>query len=102
MDRGQRTVVAGIHRLQHIECFRTTTFPNDDPIGSHSERVSNKIPNRVFTGAFNVGFFGFQFDDVLFIELQFRRILDGDNAFLIRNEITQTIQQRRFSGSRSA
>ncbi len=45
MRRGQRTFMAGIHGLQHIERFTAAAFADDDAIGTHAQRIAYQIAN---------------------------------------------------------
>src|SRR5207245_3659253 len=42
MKRRHRTVVAGVHRLQHVERFAATTLTDHDALGAHTERVDDE------------------------------------------------------------
>ncbi len=102
VDRGERAIVAGVHRLQHVEGFGPAAFADDDPIGPHAEGIFHEVADRVFAGPFDVGGLRFQPHDVLFGELQLGRVFDRDDPLLIGNEIAEAIEQRRFAGARAA
>ena len=40
VDRAHRAVMAGVHRLQHVERFRPAHLADDDAIGPHAQRVA--------------------------------------------------------------
>ena len=39
VDRGHRSLVAGIHGLEHVERFFAADLTDDDAIGTHTEAV---------------------------------------------------------------
>ena len=39
MNRGHGTIVAGVHRLQHVESFLAPYFANNNPVRSHPQAV---------------------------------------------------------------
>ena len=45
---------------------------------------------------------GFQPHHVRLLQLQFGRVFDGDDAFVVRDVAGQSIQQRRLTGAGSA
>ena len=67
MACGQRTIVTGVHRLEHIERFSTTTFADDDPVGTHTQAVSHEVGRRNSAFAFDVCRACFQADHVVLL-----------------------------------
>src|SRR3989441_13281194 len=51
----QRAVVAGVHRLQHVEGFAAATLANDDAVRAHAERVLDQVALHDLTLALDVG-----------------------------------------------
>ena len=45
---------------------------------------------------------GFQPDDVVLLQLQFGGVLDGDDAFVVRDEARQRVEQRRLAATGAA
>ena len=43
VDGGNRAVMAGRHRLQHVEDFGAAHLADDDPIGAHPQRVAHQL-----------------------------------------------------------
>ena len=43
VDRGHRAVVAGVHRLQHVDDLLAAGLADDDPVGPHPERVPQAV-----------------------------------------------------------
>ena len=102
VDRGQRSFVARVHGLQHVEGFFATHLANHDAVGTHTQTVDDQLPLANRALAFDVGRTRFQTDDVFLLELQFGRVFDGDDALGVRNVSGQHVQQSRFSGAGSA
>jgi hypothetical protein len=73
--------MAGVHGLEHIQSLSGAHLPQNDAIRPHPQGVLYQIPLRDFTHAFQVGRTRFQADDMFLLQLQFRRIFDGDDAF---------------------
>jgi hypothetical protein len=38
--------VAGVHRLQHVHRLGAADLADDDPVGSHTQRVAHQLANR--------------------------------------------------------
>ena len=60
MHGGERTRVAGNHRLDQIERFAAADFADHDPIGSHSQRVNKQVPNRYTARPIGLGWLSFE------------------------------------------
>ena len=43
VDGRQRPVVAGVHRLQHVERLGAADLADDDPVGAHAQRVAHEV-----------------------------------------------------------
>ena len=43
VDRRQAAVVAGVHRLQHVERFFAADLADDDAVGPHTQRVDHQL-----------------------------------------------------------
>jgi len=43
MDGRHRTVVSRVHRLQHIERLGATHLADDNPVGTHTQRVYDQL-----------------------------------------------------------
>src|ERR1019366_676436 len=71
VDRGQRTVVPGVHRLEHVECLATPHFPDDNAVRTHTESVDYQLPLMDRPFAFHVWWPAFQADYVPLLQLQF-------------------------------
>src|SRR5207302_2820473 len=54
MEGGHRTVVAGVHGLEHVERLSTTTLTYDDPLRAHTQRVDDQSLDRDLAFAVDV------------------------------------------------
>ena len=81
VDRGQRSVVTGVHRLQHVQRFLAADFADDDAVGTHTQAVDQQFALADGAVAFEVRRTGFQARHVRLLQLQFGRVFDGDDAF---------------------
>ena len=80
VHRGQRSLVAGVHGLQHVEGFLAAHLAHDDAVGAHTQAVDHQLPLAHRALAFDVGRPGFQAHHVLLLHLQFGRVFNGDDA----------------------
>jgi hypothetical protein len=76
VNRGQRSVVPGIHGLQHVKSFLATHFPDDDPVGAHPQAVDYELSRLNPSLAVRIGGTTFQPDNVSLLQLQFCRVFD--------------------------
>src|SRR5215813_6800510 len=102
MHRGDRTIMARVHRLQHVKCFRAAHLAYDDSVRTHAQGIPHQIALCHLPRAFEAGRPSFQTDHVRLLKLQLCRILDGDNAFTVINELAHGVQQRRLAGTGTA
>src|SRR5579871_5363760 len=102
VDGGHRAFVAGVHRLQHVEGFLAAALAEDDAVGPHAERVLDEFALANFALALDVRRPGFHAADMRLLQLQFRRVLDGDEALLFGNEGRQGVEHRRLAGAGAA
>ena len=102
MDRGQRSVVTGVHRLKHVERFLAANLTHDDAVGAHTQRIDHELPLTNGALAFDVGRARFEPGDVLLMELQLGGVLDRHDALARRDEAREHVQQRRLAGAGAA
>ncbi len=102
MQRRKRAIMSRVHRLQHVESLRPTAFPDDDAIWSHTERIDDQITDGDFPPALRVAWASLKPNDMgMLKEAQLRRILDGDNALIMRYDARQGVEQRGLPTSRA-
>jgi len=46
VQRRHRAIVAGVHRLEHVQGFTATALTDDDVIGPHTQTALDELPNR--------------------------------------------------------
>ena len=102
VQRSHRAVVAGVHRLQKVEGFRSAHLADDDPLRTHAQAVPDEVAHGDLALAFDVGRAGFQADDVRLLQLQLGRVLAGDDALVGVDVAGQAVQQRRLAGAGAA
>src|ERR1035438_7387089 len=102
VNRGQRSIMPRVHRLQHVESFLATHLADDYPVRPHTQGVDDQfaLPYRAFP--LHVRRTAFQANHVFLLQLEFGRIFDGDDAFGVAYVPAQYIQQRRLSGACTA
>ena len=99
MHRRQRTVVAGIHGLQHVERLFAAHLADDDAVGAHTQCVYDELPLSDGAFAFDVRRARLEPRDVLLVQLQFGRVFDRDDALAVADESGEHVQERRIAGA---
>ncbi len=95
----QRAVLAGRHRLEHVEGLARTTLADDDPVGSHVQAVAQQVADGDLAHALEVRRAGLELDDVRLVELQLGGILDRDDPLVLGDERRQHVEGRRLARS---
>jgi hypothetical protein len=98
----QRPVVAGVHRLEHVERFLAADLADDDAVGPHAQRVDDELALADRALALDVGRPRLEPRDVLLVELQLGGVLDRDDALALGDEAREHVQQRRLAGAGAA
>ena len=84
----------------------SVSAPRHSPMMMRSGRIRRAFRTRsvavIGALAFDVRRPRFQPHDVLLLQLQFGRVLDRDDALVVRNEARQRVEQRRFTGTGTA
>src|SRR3990172_5990346 len=101
VDGRYGAVVPRVHRLQHVQRLASPNLPDDDPVGPHPKGIPDEIPLRHGSLPFDIGGAGLEPHDVLLLEDQLRRILDGDDPFRVGYGSGKDVEQRRFPRARS-
>lgn len=87
MTGREGAVVAGIHRLQHIEGLGAAHFADNDAVGVHAETGANQVGNANLALPFGIPVAGFKAHQIFDVEkLELRGILNRDDAFGFRNK----------------
>ena len=102
MQRAHRAVVAGVHRLQQVERLGSAHFADDDAFGPHAQAVLDQVAHGDLAFAFEVGRAGFQAHHVRLLQLQFGRVLAGDDALVVVDEVREAVEQRGLARAGAA
>ena len=102
VDGRQRPVVAGVHRLQHVERLFAADLADDDAIGAHAQGVDDQLPLPDRALAFDVGRTRLEPRHVFLPQLQLGGVLDRDDALVLGDEAGQHVEQRRLAGAGAA
>ena len=102
VQRSHRSVVAGVHGLQEVECFGSADFADDDAFRTHAEAVSDQFAHGDLALALDVGRTGFQAHHMRLLQLKFRGVFAGNDAFVVLDELGEAVEQRRLAGAGTA
>ena len=97
MEGSHRTVMTGVHGLQQIERLRSADFADDDAFWPHAQAVLHQFAHGNRTLAFQIGRTGFKTHGVWLLQLQFGRVLAGDDAFVVVDVTGQAVEKRGFA-----
>jgi hypothetical protein len=82
VNRGHRSFVTGVHRLQHVQRFGAAALADDDAVRTHTQTVLHQVALSHFSLAFHVHRPGFQTDHVRLLQLQFGGVFNRDDALV--------------------
>src|SRR6185437_7325198 len=99
VDGCERTVVAGVHGLQHVERFFGTDLADDDAVGAHAKGVDDKFALFDSAATFDVDWAALESHNVMLLELKFSRVFDGDDAFGVGDKGGEHVEQRGLTGA---
>ena len=102
VNGGERSIVTGVHGLQHVERFFAANLTNDDAVGAHTQTVDEQLPLMDGAFAFDVGRARFQAYDVILVKLQFGGVFDGDDALAVGDVRRKNIEEGGFTGASTA
>ena len=94
--------MAGIHGLQQVERFRSAHLADDDAFGPHTQTVADQIAHGDLAFALEIRRPRFQSHHVRLLQLQFGRVLAGDDTLVVVDIAGQAVEQRRFAGAGAA
>jgi hypothetical protein len=97
MDGCDRSVVACIHGLQHIEAFLAAYLAEDDPVGTHAKCIADQF--SLVYGTFTLYIWRSSLKPyyIGLLELQFGWVFNCDDALIRGNESRKDVQERRLS-----
>ena len=102
VNGGERAVVAGVHGLEHVECFVAADFADDDAVGAHTQSVDYQAARRNGAGTFDVGRTRLEPHDVILLEAEFGGVFNSDDALARRDIRREKIEQRGLARARAA
>src|SRR5882672_3043836 len=94
VQRRHRTIMARVHRLQHVQGFAAATLTDDDAVGSHTQAALDELANWDGTLALDVGRTRLELDPVRLLELKLRGVLARDQALGLWDEGREDVEQR--------
>ena len=97
VDRGQRPVVARVHRLQHVQGLGPADLADDDPIRPHAQRIAHQIADRYLALALDVLGPRLQAQDVALVELELGCVLDRHDPLRVGDRRREGVEQRRLA-----
>src|SRR6266496_108175 len=78
-----RPLMAGVHRLQHVQHLAAAALTDDDAVGTHTKRVLDEIARDHLALALDVRGTRLEAHDVALLQLQLRGVLDGEDALVL-------------------
>ncbi len=96
---GQGAAVARVQGLEQIEHFFPSAFPEQDPVRTHPQSLSEQIPDRDSATPVGIRGAGQQPDEVWMARSDFRSVFECDQAILFRNEAKEIRKQSCFPRS---
>lgn len=100
--RRQRTVMARVHGLQHVERLARADLADDDAVGAHAQGIAHEVADGDSALALEVGRSRLERHDVLLLQAQLGGILDGDDALAVGDEGRDDVERRRLTGASAA
>ena len=94
--------MARVHRLQEVESFRSAHLADNDPFRPHAQAVAHEVAHGDLALTLEVRGPRFETHHVRLLKLKLRRVLAGDDALVIFDELGQAVQQRRLAGAGTA
>ncbi len=94
MDRRHRAVMAGVHRLEHVDHLLAAGLADDDAVGAHPERVAQAITLADRALALDVGGAALHPADMDLLELELRGVLDGQHPLGGVDEAGEGVERR--------
>ena len=102
MDGAERTLMARIHRLEHLERLGAANFADDDPVRTHAQRVSQQVALGDRVVAHHIGRTRLHLDHMPLLQCQLQRIFDRHDPLAPRDIRRERIQERGLAAARAA
>ena len=97
VHRGDRPVVAGVHRLEHVERGAVTDLTDDDAVGAHTQRVLHQVADLDLAATLDVRRARLEPQHVLLVQLELGGVLDGDDALVLGDERRDDVEGGRLA-----
>src|SRR5438552_11246206 len=96
MEGTETPSMSCIQRLQQIKGFPTTHLAHDDSVRPVAKRCLQQVADG---HGWQSGLFatGFKPHEVALANVEFRRVFDKENPFIIRDGVSKDIQERGLS-----
>ena len=85
--------MAGVHGLKHVQGLAAADLADDDPVRPHTQRVADQVANSHLAAPFGVGGAGLQTHHMRLLQRELGGVLNGDNAFALRDRAGQGVEE---------
>ena len=102
MNRGHRTIVAGVHGLQHFQHFCATHFPHNNAVRAHAQAVAQQVTNGNHTRAFKATGAAFHAHHMGVRQGQFSRVFNRDHTLIGRDEPRNGVEHGSLAAAGAA
>ena len=86
----------GIQKLKEVERLPATDFAEDDSVRPMAKSCSQEIPNRHCRQSV-LRLPGLKPNQILLPHVNLGRVLNQQNSFLLRDELSEDVQEGRFA-----
>jgi DNA invertase Pin-like site-specific DNA recombinase len=102
VNRRERPVVPGVHRLEHVERLAAAYLADHDAIRSHAQRVPYERAQRDLSPALDIRGPRLEARDVMTVQAELCSVLDCHDPLSRADEGGERVQERRLPGSCAA
>ena len=102
MHGGERSLVAGVHGLEHVQGLAAANLADDDPVRAHAQGVADQIADGHLAASLDVGRARFQAHHMGLLQRELGGVLNGDDALALRNHAGQGVEEGGLAGAGSA
>jgi hypothetical protein len=97
-----RAVVARVHGLEHVQHLVAADLADDDAVGTHTQGVAHQVALRDLPLPSMLGGRVSSRTTCGCWSMELGRVLDRDDALLVRNVAREDVEQRRLAGAGAA
>ena len=102
VDGRERAVVAGVHRLEHVQRLAAAAFADDDAVRAHAQRVADEVADRDGAAALDVRRARLEAHEVRLREAQLGGVLDREDALVVREVVGEDVEEGGLAGTGAA